>query len=102
MSTYADMLKATGALAGDTRDLHQQAVQQYKPVVDAILLTRSRDIRHIEHTLERLLDFCGYQPVLHLHKQLCHHYWAIDPTATADYINAYRACWDSDAQEGQW
>ena len=89
------------SLARSLRDLQQQAAQQYKPVVDDILLSRSRDIRHIEHTLDGLLDFCGHEPVLRLYKKLCRHYWDIDPAATADYISAYREHWDSDAQEGQ-
>ena len=100
MSDYDTLHKTIGALAGELRDLQQQAAQQYHPVVDDILLTQSRDIRHIEHTLDRLLDFCGHEPVLRMYKQLCRHYWDIDPVATADYINAYREYWDSDAQAG--
>ena len=89
------------SLARSLRDLQQQAAQQYTPVVDDILLSRSRDIRHIEHTLDGLLDFCGHEPVLRMYKKLCRHYWDIDPAATADYISAYREYWDSDAKEGQ-
>ncbi len=101
MSDYDALCKTIGALAGSVRDLQQQAAQQYKPAVDDILLTRSCDIRHIEHTLDRLLDFCGHEPVLQMYKQLCRHYSDIDPAATAYYINAYREYWDSDAQAGQ-
>ena len=96
-----DAMQAIRTLAGSMRDLQRQAAQQYKPVVDDILLTRSQDIRHIEHTLDRLLDFCGHKPVLRMYKSLCRRYWDIDPAATADYINAYRKYWDSDAQESQ-
>ena len=99
MSDHDALCKTVGALAEAVCDLQQQAAQQYKPVVDGILLTRSRDIRHIEHTLDRLLDFCGHEPVLQLYKKLCRHYWDIDPVATADYINAYREYWDSDEPE---
>lgn len=48
-----------------------------------------------------LIDFCGHEPVLQLHKKLCRHYWNIDPAATADYINAYRERWDSDEPGGR-
>ena len=99
--TDDDAMQAICTLAGSMRDLQRQAAQQYKPVVDDILLTRSQDIRHIEHTLDRLLDFCGHEPVLRMYKSLCRRYWDIDPAATADYINAYPEYWDSDAQEGQ-
>ena len=97
----AAAMQAIRTLAGSMQNLQRQSVQQYKPVVDDILRTRSRDTRHIEHTLDGLLDFCGHEPVLQLYKQLCRHYWSIDPAATADYINAYREYWDSDAQGGQ-
>ena len=82
-------------------DLQQRAALQYKPVVDDILRTGSKDIRHIENTLDHLLDFCGFEPVLDLYKQLCRHYWDIDPEATAYYINSYREYWDSDEQAGK-
>jgi len=101
MNTYDAASKAIISLAQGVRDLQQQAAQQYKPVVDDILLTHSREVRHIEHTLDRLLDFCGHEPVLEMYKQLCRHYWNIDPAATAHYINAYREYWDSDEQAGQ-
>ena len=94
-------MQTVRTLAGSMRELQQQAAQQWKPVVDDILLTRSCDIRHIEHTLDRLLDFCGHEPVLRMYKKLCRHYWDIDPAATAYYINAYREYWDSDEPEGQ-
>jgi len=100
MSDY-DAMQAIRTLAGSMRDLQRQAAQQYLPVVDDILRTRSRDTQHIEHTLDGLLDFCGHEPVLQLYKKLCRHYWDIDPAATAYYINAYREYWDSDEPGGQ-
>ena len=94
--TEDDGTQAIRTLAGSMRNLQQQAAQQYLPVVDDILRTRSRDTQHIAHTLDGLLDFCGHEPVLQLYKKLCRHYWDIDPAATADYVNAYREYWDSD------
>ena len=85
-----DAMQAIRTLAGSMQNLQRQAVQQYKPVVDDILRTRSRDTQHIEHTLDGLLDFCGHEPALQLYKQLCRHYWDIDPAATVDYVKAYR------------
>ncbi len=70
-------------------------------MVDDILRSGSQDIRHIEHTLDSLLDFCDHEPVLTMYKQICRHYWDIDPEATACYINAYREYWDSDEQAGR-
>lgn len=89
-------MQAILKLAGSMRDLQRQAAQQYQPVVDDILRTRSHDTQHIEHTLDRLLDFCGDEAVLRMYKNLCRHYWDIDPAATAYYVNAYREYWESD------
>ncbi len=33
---------------------------------------------------------------LQIFKELCRHYWALDPFATATYIDAYREMWDED------
>ncbi|MBL0168452.1 MAG: hypothetical protein IPP85_15620 [Propionivibrio sp.] len=96
-----DAMQAIRSLAGSLRDLERQAAQIYLPVIDDILRTRCRDTRHIEHTLDGLLGFCGHEPVLQLFKTLCRYYWEIDPEATADYINAYREYWDSDEAGGQ-
>ena len=81
--------------------IQRRAAQQYEPVVDDILRNHSQDVEHIERTLDRLLDFCGFDPVLAMYKRLCRHYWDIDPAATAYYINAYREYWDSDRREEQ-
>ena len=87
-------------LAREMHALEQRAAHEYKAVVDNLVLTQSRDIRSIEQTLDRLLDFCGHESVLALFKKLCRYYWSIDPAATADYINAYREYWDSDETAG--
>lgn len=101
MSEYDALYQAISALAEDMRDIQKRAAREYEPVVDDILRTRSRDIHHIEHTLDGLLDFCGFDPVLKMYKQLCRHYWDIDPVAAAGYVNAYREGWDSDEEAGQ-
>ena len=93
--------QAIVSLAWSVRDLQQEAAQQYRPVVDEILRTDSRDATHIEHTLDGLLDFCGHEPVLAMYKQLCRHYWVIDLAATASYIDAYREHWDGTEEGGQ-
>jgi hypothetical protein len=50
-------------------DLQQRAVQAYRPVVDDILRSGSRDADHIERTLDGLLDSCGHEPVLAKYKE---------------------------------
>ena len=83
-------------LVHSLRGIEQLAAQRYRPVVDDILQTGSRDAQHIEHTLDGLLDFCGHAPMVLMYRQLCRYYWQLDQAATAYYINAYRERWDSD------
>lgn len=59
-----DGMQAILKLADSMRELQRQAAQQYQPVVDDILRTRSRDTQQIEHMLDRVLEFCGDEAVL--------------------------------------
>ena len=88
------------ALVGPLQRLQLQAAQQYRPEVDALVRSGSRDVQQIEHTLDGMLDFCGHAPVLELYRRLCRHYWDIDPAATADYVKAYRGRLDSEEDRG--
>lgn len=88
-------------LVGGVPELGQRAALQYRPVVDDIVRSGSRDAQRIERTLDGLLDFCGHESVDLMFRELCRHYWQIDPAATAFYINAYRERWDSEEQGGQ-
>jgi hypothetical protein len=85
-------------LVESLRALTRRAVAEYTPLVDDIVREWCNDIRHIERTLDGLLDFCFDPEALLLYKKLCRHYFAIDPTATAFYIRAYREMWDSKPQ----
>ena len=98
MNEYVALLESVSRLANQLQDLNKQAVSEYGPEVEAILLSRDRDARHIEHMLDGLLDFCGYEPALMLYKKLCRHYFDIDPAATGFYVNAYREMWESEPE----
>lgn len=98
MSDYANMLESIRGLASSIHAINQTAVREYTPVVEAILRSPIPDTRHIERTLDGLLDFCGYEPALLLYKKLCRYYFYINPTATVQYVEAYRDLWDSDQE----
>jgi hypothetical protein len=83
------------ALAASVSSIARRAVEEYAPIVNAIVSERSQNIRHIKQTLDGLLDFCFDPEALLLYKKLCRHYYAIDPAAAAGYVNAYREMWDS-------
>lgn len=99
MSDYDTLVASVTDIAGQIQDLNRQSVSQYTPIVNNIILTNNRNVSHIEHTLDSLLDFCGYVPALQLYRQLCRYYWDIDPEATTFYVNSYREMWDSETEE---
>ena len=100
--SYEELFDSLKALGGSISALQQQAVQEYTPVVEQIIISRSRDEKHIEHTLDGLLDFCGHDSVLQLFKSLCRHYYDFAPQAAAEYVRFYREMWDSaDKEESQ-
>ena len=98
MSDYANMFESIRGLASSLHAINQRAVREYTPVVEAILRSPIPNTQHIERTLDGLLDFCGYEPALHLYKKLCRYYFYINPTVTVEYIEAYRELWDSDQE----
>lgn len=100
MSDFDALCKSIAGIASRVSELQLQAAEEYEPLVDAIVKSRSRDVKQTEHTLDGLLDFCGYAPVLQMLKRLCRYYWDIDPAATASYLDAYRQYWESDEGDG--
>lgn len=89
-----NLVQRIGELAGDAQRLARQAEQQYAAEVEAILKVQSRDLQRIERCLDGILDFCFDDGMLSLYKKLCRYYFAIDPEATASYVQAYREMWD--------
>jgi hypothetical protein len=93
-----DLVEAIGGLIESMSGLARQAVAEYTPIVDSIVRTRSKDIHHIEHTLDGLLDFCFDPEMLLLFKKLCRHYYFIEPAAAVDYVRFYREMWDPEPE----
>lgn len=52
MNDYDTLLHSVGTIAKEVQGLHTLAVAQYTPVVEAIIASRFRDVRLIEHTLD--------------------------------------------------
>lgn len=92
----AQLLAAVSGIVDGLRRVHADAVDAYRSEVEAIIQAGSRDVDHIEHTLDRLLAFCGDDAALALFKRLCRYYWDLDPEATARHVLAYREWFDSD------
>lgn len=93
---YDDLLQSLKEAAVGLKALSQQAADQYAPIVEHIIRTRSKEVADIERTLDGLLGFCGDESALRQYRKLCRYYWDLNPVNTASYINAYREMWDSE------
>lgn len=76
--------------------LAKQAYEQYKSLVHNIIASQNKDVNHICHTLDFMLDFCFDDEMLVLYRRLCRYLLDIDPQAAADYVNCYREMWDEE------
>ncbi len=99
--SYDEFLDSVKGLAASLSDLHRQAARELAPVAKQLVVTRSRDVPRIEHTLDLLLDCACHPDGLALFKSLCRHYYSFNPAAAASYVQSYREMWDSDEREGQ-
>jgi len=83
--------------------LQNEAVLQtlliWKPKAENIIITKSKDINDIEHTLDALCEAAFDEEVLIVFKKLCRYYYDIDPQATAEQIQFYREMWDNDKEK---
>jgi len=96
---FEELTDTLKGLAENLRGLQELGVAEYTPVVEQIIASRSRDVRHIERTLDGILDFACHPDGLALFKSLCRYYYTIDPNATGDYVRFYREVWEEDAVE---
>ena len=93
---YDNLIQSLKEAASGLKALSQRAANEYAPIVEHIIRTRSQDVADIERTLDGLLGFCDYEPALRQYRKLCRYYWDLNPANTARYINAYREMWDSE------
>ncbi|NTW87888.1 MAG: hypothetical protein HGB26_01905 [Desulfobulbaceae bacterium] len=70
MNRFDERFESIRALAGEMQRLVELALQQYTPVVDDIIGSNSKDVHYIEQTLDCLLDFCFFEPIVHLYRRL--------------------------------
>ena len=93
---YEEFLESMKGVATRLSQLHQQMAQQQEPVVEQLILNRSRDKQAIEQTLDRSLDVACCDAGLKLFRRLCRYYWTINPQVAVGYVDAYREMWDSE------
>jgi len=78
--------------------IYKLAVQEYTPLVDTIIESKSKDSGRIEKLLDDLLSCACDEQILILFKRLCRYYYFINHEAVIFYVNAYRKMWDDDEE----
>ena len=91
---YQELVTGISALVGQLNALTEAAVEQCRRTIEAIEVSRTRDVSRIEQTLDRLLDHCGDTRGLELFRRLCRYYYFINPAAAAEYVLTYRDLWE--------
>ena len=92
MDNAVDTIKE---MALQLKKISEIAYNQYKPIASD-LCSRNAPLDEVEHTLDRMLDFCGDDAVLGLFKNICRHYFNIYPEMIAYQVNSYREMWDTE------
>lgn len=92
------LVEAIKQLVEGRDDLAKEAYAIYKPLVDGIIVSKTRDVNHISYTLDFMLDFCFDDKMLQLYRRLCRYLWEIDPETTASYVEAFRERWDEEGK----
>lgn len=96
------MNKNLHKLAKSVVSLQKEAVRQtllvYKPKVDKIINSQSKDNKVIECTLDALCEVAFDNEVLVIFKKPCRYYHTIDPLATAQQIYFYKDMWDNERE----
>ena len=88
-----------GLIGQQLTTLFHQAIHIASVEVDDIIQRGERDNACIDRQLDFMIGFCCDPDMLVVFKRLCRYYFAIDPVATAEHINAYREMWDTPDDE---
>lgn len=89
LQTVAELVKLINQLSSD-------AYLIYEPQVNEIILSKCKDINHIERTLDYMLEFCSNEEMLLLYKKLCRYLYFIDPESAIFYVHSYRERWEEE------
>jgi hypothetical protein len=90
------MIEEIKKLIESHRNLANIALEQYTPLVNSIISTKTKDVNHICYTMDFMLDFCFDDRVLQLYRRLCRYLYDIDPAAATSYVEAYLETWDEE------
>jgi len=93
-----DIKELGNAIVTLQRKAVKQTLLYWKPEAERIIVTKSKDINTIKHTLDALCEAAFDEEVLIIFKKLCRYYYDIDPQATAEQIQFYREMWDNDEE----
>ena len=95
---YKQFFENIRGIAGHLQQLQQQALAEYKPLIENIVFHQSNDVNEIEHTLDGLLDIAANGEGLELYRKLCRYLYSINPESAAAYVGFWKEAWDEDEE----
>lgn len=87
------------SLIDSRADLAKDAYRLYKPKVENLIASKTKNKNEIERLLDGLLDFCFDDGVLTLYRRVCKYYFTISPENTVSYIEYYKEMYDPEANK---
>ncbi len=84
-------------IANQIYNLHTEAYYAYREPVKNLCNDPNASQSEVEHMLDYLLYFCGYEKVLNLYKKVCRTFYKKYPQCIADYIMFYREEYDPES-----
>lgn len=99
MNPEKKLLQDVSAIAQRLKELHNDAVIAYTPLVHDLCAKRSTK-NEVGWMLDLLFGFAGDERKLRLYKQVCRAYWKIYPETIAFYIMEYRKEYDRESLIG--
>ena len=88
-------------IANQINNLHEEAYYAYLGPVEKLCNNPDASQNEVEHMLDYLLDFCGYEKVLNLYKKVCRAFYKKYPQCITDYIMFYREEYDPESLKEQ-
>jgi hypothetical protein len=95
MGDYESLIEDISGIIEQLNALRDTAFIHYSRLVDDIVTDQITSIKDIDKVMDGLCDFCDEDRFLKIYKTACKHIYFNHPELVGDYVNMYRAIWDT-------
>ena len=90
------ILNEINAIVESFRNLNEQALAVYTPMVEDICSRKSVSTKELEHLLDWLVSICISDDMTELFKRVCRHFYYQYPELITDYVYLYKEMYEDD------